>query len=333
MVTGAGGFLGRYVVSALVARGHTVRAMVRPGSSVPEDWLEQSSIEVYRGDLRSRESLQNLCIGMDCVAHLAAAKSGDFYDQLGGTVIATENLIDRMHEARVNRIVLISSFSVYEYLRRPARSRIAEDSPLAQDPEVRDEYCRTKLLQEQLVRRAAAANEWSLVVLRPGVIFGRDNLWNGRVGFPVNDRWWVCTAPFSTVPLCYVENCAEAVALAVDHGGSPDGLTLNLVDDDLPTHWAYLKQFREEAGQGARIVPVPWALLRVMAGTASLFNRVFFRGSAKLPGLLVSSRLHARCKPMRFGNAVAIQEINWTTKRSWDNGLQRSANSGIGLSL
>ena len=324
LVTGAGGFLGKHVVHALVERGHEVRALVRPKSSLPEGWQDESSIEVFRADLRSKRGLEELCAGIDCVVHLAAAKSGDFYDQFGGTVIATENLIEAMRDAGVNRMVLTSSFSVYEYLKRPAKSEISEDSPLAQDPEARDEYCRTKLLQERLARRVAKQHSWSLVVLRPGVIFGRDNLWNGRVGFPVSARWWVCTAPFSTVPLCYVENCADAIAHAVERIDDLDGATLNLLDDGPPSHWQYLKEFGAQSETKVRIIPMPWWVMRALAGLAALTNRVLFGGNAKLPGLLVPSRVHARCKPMRYGNDAAKEALAWEPGHTWAHGVDRS---------
>ncbi|NGP53707.1 NAD(P)-dependent oxidoreductase [Thioalkalivibrio sp. XN8] len=318
LVTGAGGFLGRHVVAAATKAGHEVRAVVRPKSPASAAWAEDPAIEVFRADLRTRAGLGGICDGIDCVVHLAAAKSGDFYDQFAGTVIATENLLGEMVEAEVGQIVLTSSFAVYEYLRRPARSEISEESPLAVDPEARDEYCRTKLLQEQLVRKAAEEWGWSHMILRPGVIYGRDNLWNGRVGFPINSRWWVCTAPFSTVPLTYVENCADAIVKAAERTADNVAQVVNVVDDDLPNHWIYLRRFASLQPVRPGVIPLPWIVLRVLAGTASFVNRLALRNSGKLPGLLVPARVHARCKPMRYPTKYVRHVIAFRMSCGWE---------------
>jgi len=88
LVTGATGFLGRRVVADALRRGHTVRAMVRPGfdgASLPPQ------VEIIRADLRDPHSID--VAGVDAVLHLAAAKTGDLYSQMHTTVVGTENLI------------------------------------------------------------------------------------------------------------------------------------------------------------------------------------------------------------------------------------------------
>src|SRR5258706_16290171 len=67
LVTGATGFIGWHVARKLIARGHTVRALVRPGSKVRE--LE---VEEVTGDLRDRQSLERAVAGCGLVFHVAA---------------------------------------------------------------------------------------------------------------------------------------------------------------------------------------------------------------------------------------------------------------------
>lgn len=329
LVTGAGGFLGRHVVKAALQRGHQVRALLRPAAkSVPLGWQEHPQVEVVRADLRSRRGLDELLTGVDGVVHLAAAKAGDLYEQLGGTVLATENLLDAMLLGKVERLVAISSFSVYEYLKRHAWSRLDESSPLALDPFSRDEYCQTKLVQEQLILDQARAHDWRCLVLRPGVIYGRDNLWTARLGMQAGEQWWLRTGAFAPLPLSYVENCADAVILAAEHEGAERRLVLNVVDNETPSQRAYLNELRRYMKPRPRVIPIPWTLMRLLARLAWLTNRIFFKGTAKVPGLLVPSRLHARCKPLRYTNRPIKAALGWQPRYTWQEGVERSLAAG-----
>src|ERR1041385_7147829 len=98
LVTGANGFLGRYVVRALVQRGHRVRALVR--SSRNCTFAPSEAVEVMVGDLRERDLLA-IVAGVDAVVHLAAAVTGDDDTQFTNTVVATENLLEALRHAQI----------------------------------------------------------------------------------------------------------------------------------------------------------------------------------------------------------------------------------------
>ena len=95
LVTGANGFLGRHVVSALLARGIEVRAMVRPAAHL-ERLAWPSLVQVFRADLRTSRELERAFEGMDLLIHLAAVVSGDGDAQFAGTVVGTERLLEAM---------------------------------------------------------------------------------------------------------------------------------------------------------------------------------------------------------------------------------------------
>src|SRR4051812_30456217 len=114
LVTGANGFLGRHVVRALLARGIEVRALVRPATRLePLGW--PSSVEVFTADLRTSGELQSAFVGVDVLLHLAAVISGGEDAQFAGTVVGTERLLAAMSASACRRLVLCSSFSVYDY--------------------------------------------------------------------------------------------------------------------------------------------------------------------------------------------------------------------------
>ena len=68
LVTGGGGFLGGYIVKALLARGDRVRSFGR--GDYPQ--LTAQGVEVVRGDIRDSAALAAACAGIECVFHTAA---------------------------------------------------------------------------------------------------------------------------------------------------------------------------------------------------------------------------------------------------------------------
>jgi nucleoside-diphosphate-sugar epimerase len=263
------------------------------------------------------------------VLHLAAAKSGDFYAQYASTVVATENLLWAMTEAHVCHIVAVSSFSVYDYLRPRSFTLLTEESPLEANAYERDAYAQTKLAQERLVREHAVTHSWRWTILRPGVIFGKKNLWTARLGAEAG-RWWIRIGGWAQLPLTYVENCAEAIIKAAEER-SANGATLNVVDDDLPNQRAYAAFLREHTFPRPHILPVPWSLARVAAFSACLVNRLVLNGSAKVPGILVPARLHARMKPLRFSNQRVKTVLGWKPRFGWREGVLRSLSRESGI--
>ncbi len=90
LVTGAAGFLGSHVARQLVARGETVRVLVRASSS--NRAIADLPLEYVTGDLRDQSSLERAMQGVQQVFHVAAdyrlwAKNPqDIYDSnVGGT--------------------------------------------------------------------------------------------------------------------------------------------------------------------------------------------------------------------------------------------------------
>ena len=95
LVTGAAGFLGSHVARQLVARGDSVRVLLRASST--NRAIADLSLEYVTGDLRDPASLDRAMKGVKRVFHVAAdyrlwaKRKQDIYDSnVGGT----KNLLD-----------------------------------------------------------------------------------------------------------------------------------------------------------------------------------------------------------------------------------------------
>ena len=91
LVTGAAGFLGRYVVEQLVARGDSVRVLVRRPS---DDWAGLG-VDVALGDIRDVEVVGRACRGIEAVFHVASVAGiwGSWNHFYGVNVLGTRNVL------------------------------------------------------------------------------------------------------------------------------------------------------------------------------------------------------------------------------------------------
>jgi nucleoside-diphosphate-sugar epimerase/glycosyltransferase involved in cell wall biosynthesis len=324
LVTGASGFVGRYVVSEALRRGHCVRVLIRPATATANpSWADHRNVELVRADLRSKRGLVEAASTVDAVLHLAVSQAGGLYALLVGTVVGTENLLEAMKQAGVSRIVLVSSFAVYNYSKLRTYTTLNESCAVETEPQRRDYYCLTKLMQENLVRAAGAEHGLRFTILRPGAVFGKEHVWTARLGIPLSDRIWIRMGRWAKLPLSYVENCAEAIVMCAERDEAV-GQTFNVVDDETPTQQLYSHQLQRRLSPPPHIITVPWTMVRALARIAWIANRLMFDGRARLPQVLSPASVHARFKPLRYSNQSMKKIIGWRPRYSLAEALDRS---------
>ena len=171
LVTGATGLLGSHIVERLIARGHRVRALVRPGSRT--DFLEGLGVEILRGDLTDPAACDRAVDDVGQVFH-CAAKVGDWgswREFQVGCIDATRTLAEASARAGIDRFVHISSTSAYGH--PPDQpTPIDETAALGQNVWVLDHYTRSKVECERLLWDMAASGRLPLTVIRPSWLFG-----------------------------------------------------------------------------------------------------------------------------------------------------------------
>lgn len=113
LVTGATGFLGKYVVEELVEHGYQVRAFGR-NRTIGQS-LANASVTFIQGDLTNQEDLTKACQEMDMVVHAGALSTvwGPWEDFYQTNVLGTKYVLEACHEANIERLVYVSSPSIY----------------------------------------------------------------------------------------------------------------------------------------------------------------------------------------------------------------------------
>ena len=173
-VTGATGFVGRYVVRQLVAAGHRCRCWYRASSSRQGLDDVSESVEWVPGQLGDRQASAELLRGCDAVIHAALdhpgggfrGGEGDLVDFVQQNVVGTIALIEAARAARVNRFVFVSTCAVHE--------RILTDRPLDETHPTTptSHYGAHKAAIEQFVHSYGWGQGYPICALRPTGVYG-----------------------------------------------------------------------------------------------------------------------------------------------------------------
>ncbi|OZC04450.1 NAD-dependent epimerase/dehydratase family protein [Rubricoccus marinus] len=202
LVTGASGFVGSHLVPALLAAGHTVRALSRSPEADPRE-----GVETVHGDVTDVGSLKGAFEGVDAVVHLVgiideSPSKGVTFEAIH--VDGTRNVAHAAKEAGVERFVHMSANG----------ARLDGKS----------EYQTTKWRAEEIARGVGFEH---LVVFRPSTLFGDPGPDNPEFA---KRLWETLVKPFPVLPVfgkgdyelqpVHVQACADAMAAAVTREAS-----------------------------------------------------------------------------------------------------------------
>jgi dihydroflavonol-4-reductase len=169
-VTGGNGFVGLNVVSALVASGHEVVALVRPGSNTT--YLEPFDVNIVRGNLDDIAALAEAMRGADAAIHTAGNTSCNWRDlpQLEAVnVHGTRNVVEAALAAGLRRLVYTSTTSTIGAYND--ENRVADETVPLTGYRARSPYAVTKRKAEDIVL-AAGARGLETVILNPAEVVG-----------------------------------------------------------------------------------------------------------------------------------------------------------------
>jgi UDP-glucose 4-epimerase len=266
-------------------------------------------LTVWPADLADVDQVTEGLAEADAVLHLAVGRGPTAAVQLDATRSATAGLLQAMDRAGVSRLVLCSSFSVYDLLALPRWARLDESAPLEAQPQARDGYTQAKLMQEQQVQAWSKRGERSATILRLGMLTGPGHLWNAWLGTRLGDRWWLRIGGAAPLPLVSRADAAAALVAAVERPEAA-GQTLNIVGDVQPTQRGYSRLIENWVEPRPRLMPLPRALFELAAALAARWP-ARLGGGVSAPGLLRPRVLAARSRPLHYANAWAKQLLRW----------------------
>jgi NADH dehydrogenase len=287
-VAGASGFVGRHVVRELLARGWSVRALVRDRSKATRALGRHERLTMIEGDVESEGTRSELlrcsraCV--NCIGIIRETGKTTFQKMHVGVV---RDLVATCRGAGVKRFVQISALGVWD------------EGPAA--------YQKTKFEGEQVLRRS----DLSWTILRPGMILGSGSEFLEMAkGWVRGEKqpWFFLPyftrgTPISHAPLAAlrreaaslqpvaVEDVAWAVGASLDREEAI-GEVVNLVGPNVMTWPEFLKTLRDTIPGGKKEleplgIPAEIAAMQAIAakkiGVGSLFP--FDEGMARMGAL------------------------------------------------
>ena len=170
LITGASGFVGSAVLSQLIQKGHTVRALLRPQSDQRN--LKGLTVDTVFGDLTDPASLDPALDGCDALFHVAAdyrlwvPESTRMY---ATNVTGTREIMLAAMRAGVKRIVYTSSVATLGL--NDDGSPADEETPATLNDMI-GHYKRSKFLAEVEVKRLTETENLPVIIVNPSTPVG-----------------------------------------------------------------------------------------------------------------------------------------------------------------
>lgn len=271
LVTGATGFLGKYLVKQLISDGYQVFALGRKEEVGKK--LEQMGATFCKGDFTDKKDCEQYFADMDYVVHAGALSTvwGSWESFYNANVLGTRNVCELCEKYGVKRMIYISSPSIYSAKRH--RFDIQES-----DYDEKNElnyYIKSKIMSEQVIREFNEKGLYTVVIRPRGLIgVGDTSLMprilnaNDRIGIPLFN----CGENY--VDITCVENVAYAVALSIK-AEDVKGEIFNLTNGEPMQFKVILEMFLQAIGKEPHYRKLPFSLVYGVASILEAIYKIF----------------------------------------------------------
>jgi 2-alkyl-3-oxoalkanoate reductase len=325
LVTGAGGFLGLYVVEQLVARGDRVRAICR--KDCPP--LDALGVQIVRADLRDPQAVVAACRNVDTVFHVGgvAGMVGPWKQFFETNTLGTRHVVEGCVTHGVRRLVYTSSPSVTF----DGHHQRGVDETIPYAKHWLCHYAHSKALAEQHVLAANTKTGLATCALRPHLIWGpRDRqLVPHVIDCARRGRLRRVGDGSNLIDTVYVENAASAHLLAADAlaPDSPVAGHAYFISQGEPVNcWGWINELLAMAGlppvRKSLTLPTAWMLGAACEAAFWLFR---LQGQPPMSRFLAQQMSTSHY----FDIGRARRDFGYEPKISLAEGMHRLAAAGL----
>jgi nucleoside-diphosphate-sugar epimerase len=309
LITGNAGFIGKYLTSALLEKGHDVRGIdIRPRMDTLRGFKQ------IDGNILDKNIVRQSMAGIDCVIHLAAEHK-DFgiteADYFRVNEQGTKVLLEEASNVGIKKFIFYSSVAVYG-----AQSNTTEDTT----PAPNNPYGASKLAAERLVTAWAKEDSTrTAIIIRPTVVFGAHSKANiFRLIRQVCDGRFIMVGNGENIKsIAYVENLADATTFLMERCSSGVNI-LNYADEPhLKTH-ELVALIRKVSGRKSLKFHIPLNLAVTVGKTFDVLGKVTGKDYS-----ITGARMKKFATPT-YHKAEKIRALGFTVQYSIEEGLNKN---------
>jgi dihydroflavonol-4-reductase len=305
LLTGATGFVGSAVARTLLARGHALRVLVRPGSNRAN--LAGLDVDLAEGDLTDAASLTRATAGCRYVLHVAADYRLWVPDPAAmerANVAGTVALLRAAHAAGVEKIVYCSSVAALG-LNRDGTP--ADETTQVHPGSIVGIYKQSKYRAEQAVLALVRDEGVPAIIVNPSTPVGPRDIKPTPTGKMIRDAAAGRMPAYVDTGLnvVHVDDVAEGHALALEHGRIGEKYILGGEDLSLRDIFAHAAA---AAGRPPPRLSLPIAPLIPLALACEALARF------GIEPLVTREMLAMARKKMFFSSAKARRDLGYTPR-------------------
>ena len=316
LVTGATGFLGKYLIEELLNNDYEVVAQGRK-ENVLSDIKEKYNVKILKCSL---DEIKNVELKVDYVIHAAALSTvwGKWEDFYNSNVIGTENVIDFCKKNNVKRLVYVSSPSIYSA--KYDRLNIKED-----DFDKNNQlnfYIKSKILAENLIN-SIEDDKLEKIIIRPRGLFGIGDTSiiprlinaNRKIGIPLfNDGK-------NIVDITCVENVALALRLAIESENAV-GRTYNITNGEPREFKNILEELFEQINEPPKYLKIN---LNLMYGVSSIIEFIYKLFHIYKEPMITKYNICTLGYSQTLNIEKAKKDLNYIPKMTLSEGIKKYA--------
>jgi nucleoside-diphosphate-sugar epimerase len=307
LVTGASGYIGSEVVNKLVEQGFPTRAFVRPLSKTTA--LEQLGVEIVYGDITDPTALLRAMEGINVVMHLAASLRGPQDFIVHCATEGTRNVAEAARASGIDRVIYMSSMSVYDYAQLRNGDAITEKSRLEERAEQRGAYSLAKREAEEIALSHLTDQAPSWTIVRPSMVVGKGSNLFSPAGVKIGDVLLVFGSPTKHLRLVHVEDVAKALIEIMQHAATA-GRVYTISSTGELTLREYVDRCVRGRYPAIKAVYVPYGCCALLIRAIAALRKVTGKG----PNIGMR-RLAYLYRDVRVNVDNLVQDVGWQPKK------------------
>ena len=321
LITGASGFIGRFLCKTLSTSGRSFRGAVR---SIDSFSIDTKANYVSIGDINSKTNWKHALVNIDCIIHCAGrahvmkeTKTDELKIYRSVNVDGTRQLAEQAAKAGVKRLVFLSSVKVngevtIKKQNDSSKNDIKKKTIFKHSdiPNPEDSYAISKLEAEKMLWDLSAKIGLEVVVVRLPLVYGEGVKGNlARLIKLVKSNIFL---PLSLIrnqrSMIGIDNLVDLLICCCEHPNALGKTFLASDGEDLSTP-KLINHIASSMGRRARLFPFPIFLLKFLGSIL---------GKKKEINRLVESLV--------IDSNYTKDTLNWTSTISVEEGIRRMVN-------